>query len=345
MSIRKANQFYQELTPQQKHFVDNKTINTTLSIKHWIAFLAKASAFDEYCDKARQTLTVRITLLVLAVIGTIILSIALEVYYLLALPAVLSILLFNAVQTRRHFVSRDINNYLRLFFMPFLETMRQKAGEDAKLSASLDFRDPFTALTPEKYDYRYSGRTRNVKQYEPKMIIAGVTLSDGSYLETVLVDEIRSISYTNANGKSKSKTKTQHKLFIRLSASKKVYRRKSVPLPENIEMNEDADQFVFKLKDKHKEATYGVLSPALYFGALGSLYHLIEPARGGSAESISTQQAAPGMETTSDITGSQLMEALVWDDVIFSNYEYDSASRRGLGLRGTGDESRNIFDS
>jgi len=41
MSVRKANQFYKELTLQQKHFVDNKTINTTMSIKHWMAFLGK----------------------------------------------------------------------------------------------------------------------------------------------------------------------------------------------------------------------------------------------------------------------------------------------------------------
>ena len=128
MSISKARQFYSELTPQQKHFVDNKTINTTLNVKHWIAFLKKASDFDEYGDKAKKTLTVRLVVLSFALVASVITTIATGILYILFVSALCIILIISTAKTRKYFVKNDINNYLRLFFMPFLDAMRSKAG-------------------------------------------------------------------------------------------------------------------------------------------------------------------------------------------------------------------------
>jgi len=339
MSVSKANSFYQELTPQQKHFVDNKTINTTLSLKHWISFLSKASAFDTYADKARTTLAIRIGWLSFLVIASVIATLALEVYYILIATAILGIFLFTTIQARRHFTSRDINNYLREFFIPFLETIRQKASDDTKLSASLDFRDPLKVLTPTESEVTVGGRKRKIQLYEPKLVIAGVTLSDNSYLETVLLDEITKVSYRNANNKSKSKTKTLHRLFIRLSVSKNVYTRNEMSIPPHVEVSESADQYIFKLKHKEKEQVYGILTPGVFFGALSSLYQYLQPHPGTSPEggSFLTPGTGPG--------ANRIAEALIWNDVLFNNYDYDSVSRRGSGVEAGTDESRNIFDS
>jgi hypothetical protein len=344
MSISKANQFYQELTPQQKHFVDNKTINTTLSVKHWISFLGKASAYDEYSDKARHTLTVRITWMTVAVIGFSIAGFATEFYYLLIVPAILAVFLFNAAQSRSQFTKRDINDYLRLFFIPFLEAIRKKAGDEAKLSASLDFRDPFKAIKPQKSDIMVAGRKREVNVYEPKIIIAGVTLTDNSYLETVVMDEIKKVSYTNPRGKSKSKTKTVHRLFIRLTADKNVYKRNEKELPANIEFSDSADSYLFKLKDKKKEAVYGVLQPGEFFTELTILFGLLQPLHGISGAGQTTTGITPIPGVPASGIGS-VVDAMVWNDSLFNNYDYDSVSRRGSGLSGTDDQSRNIFDS
>lgn len=344
MSISKANQFYQELTPQQKHFVDNKTINTTLSVKHWIGFLSKASAYDEYSDKARKTLTVRITLLTIAIIGLSIAGFATEFYYLFIAPAILGVFLFNAVQSRSQFVKRDINDYLRLFFMPFLEAIRKKAGDEAKLSASLDFRDPFKSVTPQKHDIMVAGRKREVNVYEPKIIIAGVTLADNSYLETVVMDEIKKVSYTNPRGKSKSKTKTVHRLFIRLTADKNVYKRNEKELPANVEFSDSADSYLFKLKEKKKEAAYGVLQPGEFFTELMILYNLLQPLQGTSVAAETAAGIIPAPGAPAGVIGS-MTDAMVWNDLLFNSYDYDSVTRRGSGLSGTDDQSRNIFDS
>lgn len=347
MSVRKANQFYKELTLQQKHFVDNKTINTTMSIKHWMAFLKKASDFDTYCDKARLLLGTKMTLLILAIIGLTITAFALENYYWLLGLAVLGVWLYDTVQTRSNFAKRDINNYLRLFFMPFLEAIKSKAGEEAKLSASLDFRDPMKSVTPNKYDYQYSGSKRNVSLYEPKMIIAGVTLLDGSYLETVVLDEIRKISYRNANGKHKSKTKTLHRFFIRLSANKKNYKPRN-PLPEHIEVSEEGDQYIFKLKEKNKELGAGILNPALFFTVLGGLYKQLEPLGGTPPLPMgNTDQPGAGFIAQDIPADNRLVETLVWDDVFFNQYDRDSFSRPASSrfFRNVDNDTQNTFDS
>ena len=269
MSIRKAREYYQTLTPQQKHFVDNKTINTTLSIRHWISFLSKTSDFDEYGDKARNTLMIRMILFGIGAVVSI--FFAVEFYYLFAITIILGILFFDALSSRREFTRRDMNNYLRLFFMPFLEVIKQKAGEEAKLSASLDFSDPLK-LQPQKSEVKVYGRKRYIKLYEPKLIIAGVTLSDGTYLENVLTDEIRVISYTNARGKSKSKTKTLHRLFIRLTIDKKIYKLRNRSNFKDIEIAEDENAYILKLKYKYKVSVASIFEPKQFFNVLGGMY-------------------------------------------------------------------------
>jgi hypothetical protein len=340
MSIGKAKDFYQQLTPQQKHFVDNKTISTTLSIKHWVAFLSKVNDYDLYDDKARNTLGIYIGICVIGLIASAILLANFFQVYLVIIPVVLIILLINTIQTRKTFVNRDINNYLRVYFLPLLDSLKSKTGDDAKLSASLDFRDPFRALKPEKYKVPYQGRDRRVELYEPKLVIAGVMLRDQSYLETVLVDEIKKISYTNPRGKSKSKIKTLHRLFIRLTVSKELYRRNAIALPDYVEMSEEDNAYIFKLKHKGKELNQDILHPSIFFSELNQLYRLIQPLAG---RQDSTEVATEPSEAQTN-PASNLVEALVWNDLIFDSYDYDGLRNRDRSLT-AGDDSGNIFDS
>jgi len=341
MSIRKAKEFYQSLTPQQKHFVDNKTINTTLSIKHWLAFLGKTSDYDLYGDTARSILGWRIGFYIAAGVVSIVVALASEFYYLFALAALFGVFTYHAAQARADFIQRDINNYLRLFFMPFLEAIKKKAGEEAKMSASLDFRDPFKSLTPQKSTITVSGRVRHINLYEPKIIIAAVQLADGNHLETVLLDEITKINWNNINNKSKSKTKTVHRLFIRLTVNKNTYRLKDQPLPSNVEFSDTEPHYIFKLKHKEKELGEGILKPAVFFSMLASLYHLLEPGQG----TIPTIPSPTSQIEPTSIPTPSLVETMIWNDLIFDDYDRDSVMRRGNAALSDDDDSRNIFDS
>ncbi len=339
MSIRKAQVFYHSLTPQQKHFVDNKTINTTLSIKHWLAFLGKTSAYDEYGDKARTILNWRMVVFIIGLVASVILVVTSQLVYLMVIPILFAWMTYDAGKARKEFEKRDINNYMRLFFIPFLEAIKEKAGEEAKLSAALDFRDPFGAI-PQKSTIKVRGIKRTVEEYQPKLIIAGLKLSDNTKMETVLLDEIKKIKWNNINGKSRSKTKTLHRLFIQLTVDKSKYRLKGSDLPMGVELSESETHYTLKLKHKEKELKEGILKPSVFFLGLASLYHLIE-AQGGTVAPV---QGEP-LRSTAPIVPNNITEMMLWNDLIFNEYDMDSVMRRGRFVSDSGDGDQNIFDS
>jgi hypothetical protein len=196
-----------------------------------------------------------------------------------------------------------------------------------------------------------NGRHRNIEVFEPKIIIAGVTLSDNSYLETVLVDEIKDIRYSSASGRSKRKSKTSHQIFIRLSVDKNVYHRATQTLPANVEFSEDAGKYIFKLKQKEKEASYDILKPIVFFGALSSLYNFVTPI-GGAPQAPSAGSPIPpvqplGLNQPLSSPANSMYETLMWNDLIFDRYDHDTMFRRDRSHRSlrSEDESTNYFES
>jgi hypothetical protein len=267
-----AKKFYDGLSPQEKRFIDDKTMSTTWTVKNWITFLQRASAYDAYRDKHAKG---SVAMIVVFIILTIISSIA---YYQLQDPliiiaptslAIITVWLFMRMSTMK---SRDLNNYLRLFFMPFLTVMKDLAGEEAKLSAAVDFRDPLRNIKPMAS--KVSGR--NIKTYEAKYIAAKILLRDGAYLETVVADDIKEISYRNPRGKYKSKKKTVHHYFQRLTLPKSTYKLKGLKLLSNMQMEETADGYVFKLKGKGKILNYDILTLQEYMQGIKNIYNQVQ---------------------------------------------------------------------
>jgi hypothetical protein len=193
-----------------------------------------------------------------------------------------------------------------------------------------------------------NGRNRNIEVFEPKIIIAGVTLSDNSYLETVLVDEIKDIRYSSASGKSKRKSKTSHQIFIRLSVDKNVYNRATQTLPSNVEFSEDAGKYIFKLKQKEKEASYDILKPIVFFGALSSLYNYVTPIGGAAQAPVAGAPTPPvqplGLNQPSVSPADRMYETLMWNDLIFDRYDHINMRSQDRSLR-SDDESTNYFES
>src|SRR5687768_7412399 len=217
--MSKAREFYQALNPQQKEFVDQKTISTSVSVKNWLLFLNKATAYDQYIDKSLNRSLIWISVLTVLLIGSAIAAGMNENANILFITLAIGIVLIFMVRQRQKLLKKDLNNYLREFFMPFLEVIKIKAGEEAKLSAALDFRDPERALNPTNYE-ETRPRKRSVKLYEPKFIVAKVALLDQSYLETVIADDIKVLTSRNARGKYKTKKKTVHHFYVKLTVSK-----------------------------------------------------------------------------------------------------------------------------
>jgi len=338
MSVQKAKKFFESLNPQQKQFVADKTISASISIKNWIAFLNKASIYDRYADEVVTTSTGIIVTCVILTIFSFFIPFIFEQTLLFIVPVLAVLVTYFFIQRKNSFKKRDINNYFRLFFMPFLEMLRVKAGEETKLSATLDFRDPKKSIPPVKSMVG----SRDLKTYQPKYIIAKVMLLDGAYLEIVIADDIKVFSYTNSNGKSKSKTKTVHHFFVRLSLPKYIYRLKNQPLPGDVTMEEVPNEYIFKLKGKHKDNDYVLLKLSVFIAGLQSLFNLVEeinPSANVSDGSTIAQpkKATEKKEHDSSVTDSDYssnssssdIPFLLWSDSLFNRHDYDSTTERG----------------
>lgn len=262
---------------------------------------------------------------------------------LLVIPVVIIILVALIIK-RSRLVHQDISNYMRHFFVPFLEVMKVKAGEEAKLSASVDFRNPEKVLAPNKYKETVP-RKRSVKLFEPKYILAKITLLDQSYLETVIADDLKVLSYRNPRGKYKTKKKTVHHYFIKLTASKAVYRLRDSSPPPEITVDENETEYMLKLKGKAKALGVAVLTPAIYFQGLQRIYDQLIPL--DSPPDALQQASVPGAAITSGalpLLGA--VPAMIWTDSYFSNYDYDSTQHRGdVPLLVDEGSSPNMFDS
>lgn len=331
--MRKAREIYQSLTPEQKNFVDNKVINTTLSVKHWRAFLVKAAEYDKENDEARSTQRWQLGWGIASFVVLIILGLGFGLVPALWFLLIPVFLIVTASIKLARLRKLNMSDYLRNFFLPLLEVLQQKAGADAKLTAALDFRDPFVSMKPQVYQETVP-RKQEVKLYEPKMIVAGVELLDKSYMELVLLDEIKKISYRNPRGKYKYKTKTLHRLFIRLTVPKANYQRSAQQLPSHVEMEEQGDAMIFKLKHKAKEQTLDVMRPTEFTTQMGLLYGLMIPVAGGLAANAMANQLA----------GTNLTDPLLWSDTYFTQYDRDGM-RRTRHTSSSSDTSPNAFDS
>jgi hypothetical protein len=349
-----AKKFYDGLSPQEKRFIDDKTMSTTWTVKNWITFLQRASAYDAYRDKHSKS---SVGWIVLLIILTVISSIA---YYQLQEPlliiaptlcAIITVWLFMRMNTMK---SRDLNNYLRLFFMPFLNAMKDLAGEEAKLSAAVDFRDPLRNIKPMAS--KVSGR--NIKIYEAKYIAAKILLRDGAYLETVVADDIKEISYRNPRGKYKSKKKTVHHYFQRITLPKGTYKLKGLKLLSNMQMEETTDGYVFKLKGKGKILNYDILTLQEYMQGIKHIYNQVqsinEPPPGTSESGTSPlpiTSAVSGVKAPVNSVGSDggtdsMLPAYWMSRGYFDNHDFDAMRDRDDMNRLSDDDTKmNIFDS
>jgi len=166
-----AKKIFASFDEQQKEFVNKKTISSTLKIEGWQSFLSRIALYDKKIDKLRSIW--RGLGIGCAIVGFFMFffAIALEPLLFLGVGVVVLTCILSFSQAKK-LSSKDISNYMRKFFLPVLHVLGKKAGLQAKLSATLDFRIPEKALTPVKSKVRH----KNLKLYSPKYIMAKLLL-------------------------------------------------------------------------------------------------------------------------------------------------------------------------
>ncbi len=343
-----AKKFYQSLTLQEKRFIDDKTMSTTMSVKNWIAFLTRASAYDAYRDKLASRSGWSIALGVFLTIISTVVYFNTEISWIIAFPAVFGFVTAWLIFQRATLKSRDLNNYLRMFFMPFLKMMEDFAGPEAKFSAAVDFRDPLKSNTPTASTVR----GRSMRLYQPKYIAGKITIKDGTFFETVIADDIKVFSYTNANGKSKSKTKTVHHYFIRMSLPKQTYRSKGLKLLQGMTFEETNDALIYKLKGKAKEMNYGILKLNTFQTGIKHIYMQVEnltaPPTVESSDRVKNDTPKSTSEIQEGVTsdGNSSIAATFWASTYFQDHDYTSTDfRDDVPLIIDEENDMNIFES
>lgn len=343
-----AKKFYQSLTLQEKRFIDDKTMSTTMSVKNWIAFLTRASAYDAYRDKLASRSGWSIAIGVILTIASIVVYFESEIMWTISLTAVFGCVTAWLILQRATMKSRDLNNYLRMFFMPLLKMMEDFAGPDAKLSAAVDFRDPFKSNSP----IASTVRGRSMKLYQPKYIAGKITIKDGTYFETVIADDIKVFSYTNANGKSKSKTKTTHHYFIRMSLPKQTYRSKGLKLLQGMTFEETNEALIYKLKGKAKEMNYGILKLNTFQTGIKHIYMQVEnltaPPTVASSDSPKKDSPKSTSEVQEGLTADQSpsIATAFWASTYFQDNDYSNTDfRDDVPLIIDEENDMNIFES
>lgn len=341
--MNKYSDKYQHLSPAQKQFIDEKTVSTTMRIGKWLALLIKVSQFDHRNDRSiKRMLTWAVISFVLAFFSIFTLAFLEEnaLYPIVTFAGLGALLLI----WRKNKKSKDVNNYLRSFFLPVLNVLEAKCGSDAKLAANLDFRMPRSAMPPTTSKVG----VRNLKLYSPKYIIARVTMKDQAVLEFVVADDIKDFSWKkrSASGKTKFKSKTKyvHQCLIKITLPKSEYSYKGATDPAI--MVEDVNGH-YQAKTKIKVKTVGkdkVLAVGVFFEAMQKIYDQFEP-KNPIANAAPEERKDGNREVMQDDPSMALAAPYIWYGSSFGMYDYDSFEHTETGENVMEDDSVNAFDS
>ncbi|UII19454.1 hypothetical protein [Fulvivirga ligni] len=346
MTDNKYSEKYKHLSPVQQQFIDEKVVSTTMKIDKWLALLTKVSKFDKRNDDTISSfLKAAIVCFVLTFLSLFSLPF-LEVYALIPIGIFLASGIVLLVY-RKQLKKRDVNNYLRLFFIPVLNILRAKVGGEAKLSANLDFRIPRTVLTPVKSNVR----GRDMKLYSPKYIVARLTMADNAALEFVVADDIKDFRWTkrSASGKTKIKTKTKfvHYCFVKLSLPKSEYQLKKEPAG-GITVMDHNGHYLAKAKVKIKTVGKGnVLKVAVFLDTMQKIYSLFQPLNPIYDEGKTTRLERSERDDVDDVEDGAIMMAMpyLWYGSDFDDYDYDGFDYTETGDYVLDDDSVTAFDS
>lgn len=338
--MTKAKQVLASLTEEQKQFYQQKTISDTRKIKDWIWFFTGISLLDRLGDKKRSVLKGWGFLSLFLALVFIVLAITLdEPFYFIGLGAfiVTTILFFYKMYQLK---GDDVSNYLRLFFLPILKVLTDKAGAESKLAATLDFKDA-RDRNPMKNTLRNG---RNQTRYAPTYILARVQLLDGAKLQFGLQEEIKDLNWSqrNSRGKTKykSKTKTTHLLLIKMSIPKSNYEWNGTSF-EDLVIKEKNYHYEVRKKLKLKALGDHFLPVDVFFKAISSIYAQFTPLEGGEQRKHPREGDA-GEYIEDD---GVYIAPYVWYGGYFDDYDYDSVDYHDGTDMAYDDDENSVFDS
>ncbi len=331
MSVKKAIKFYQGLSKDQQRFINEKQISLTLPLREWIAFLKNTALYDEIGDEARKKNRTKITISIITIVASVFIAFWIPLVGVIII-VIAVLVMAEAIRVNSKLVHLDLTNHLRIFLMPLLYVLVDKAGEKTDVSLQLDLRNPIKK-DPEK---RYQEFENTVKLYEPKYIIGKVKLLDETTMEFILSDDIRSMRIVKHNvGKTKikHKDKVARYYFIRLVFPKKYYMVKNGSAA-SARLEETADAIICKLKVKSKsQKIEEIVSVDEFLKSVEELYGLVQvkpdaqlPEKVNMAPPATAPEPVEGQQVPVD-DGFTMVPFMVWGGTYFGVSDYSGFTR------------------
>jgi hypothetical protein len=223
MSLFKALQSYQSLTPDQKIFIREKRIEGRFTPQQWLFFFNRIAEYDSLRDASSGKFgwlgCVSILLLVASLVIGIITVFLLPLFFL-------ALILFIAMSV--FFVKRrkDVPNHLRQFIVPLLLILREEMEPEAPMFLRVDLSEATgkdklfsEQLSPAGLRLQQAGSKITEKIYSNQWLTGAAELADGTKLQWQVFERIRERSEGKRRSSGKYKTKTKHKIKARVQVA------------------------------------------------------------------------------------------------------------------------------
>jgi hypothetical protein len=223
MSLFKALQSYQSLTPDQKIFIKEKKIEGSYTPEQWLAFFGKIAEYDTLRDASSSKFGWLGCSCILLLIASFVIGI-ITVYLLPVSFIVLILFIFVSI----YFVKRrkDVPNHLRQFIVPLLVIVREEMEPGVPMFLRVDLTDATAAeklfseqLSPSGLRLQQSGSKITEKFFSNQWLTGMAELADGTRLKWQIFERVRQRYEGKRRSSGKYKTKTKNKVKTRVEVS------------------------------------------------------------------------------------------------------------------------------
>lgn len=205
---------YRSLEPEQQELLQTKQVEAERTAGDWLRLLAPLASYDEQADRMRSRtgawmVGIGIVGFILAIIAIAISPIAAGAIAVVTIVALLAL-----YPTYRFCKKLDVNREPLQFVTGVAPILREDTGDDGALHLRLDMRGAIRNEKKTGQSQPYSrGRYYRIVDtyYMDPWCAGGAAFVDGTQLQWIATDYVRSQRKTKRNPRGKIKTKTKNK--------------------------------------------------------------------------------------------------------------------------------------
>jgi hypothetical protein len=229
MSISKALQAYQSLTPDQKIFVKEKRIEGAYTPEQWLIFFSKIAEYDALRDASSGKFAWLgcgcVTFVIASFIIGFIVIFLLPVAFLVLILAIIIGIYLSRQRT-------DIPNHLRQFIVPLLSVLNEEMRRGETMFLRVDLSSPTAKeklfseqLSAGGLRLQKAGSKITEKFFSNQWLVGTAELADGTKLQWQIFDRVRQRVEGKKRTSGKFKTKTKLKIKSRVQVEMQFKRK------------------------------------------------------------------------------------------------------------------------